>query len=115
MSEREQRPYWVDSVHGKHECYSYSDAGIVTATVNGVVVEIKVPSYHANVKVLVTAEGEGILFCFGRTEEKFNGRYCGLVMVAKRVAEARYEAGVWHELYPWALKHFGHEAEMGPA
>jgi hypothetical protein len=113
MSERELRPYWVDCVHGKHECWSYADAGIVNATVNGRNVEIVVPDDLANVRVLVTADAGEMLFCFGRTEEQFINRFCGLVLVAKRVTEARYEVGVWHELYPWALKHFGYESEMG--
>jgi hypothetical protein len=31
--------------------------------------------------------------------------------VAKRVCEGQYEVGVWHELYPWSLSHFGFDGE----
>lgn len=114
MGEREKRPYWVNCVHGKHECWSYADARIVNATVNGRDVEIVAPDYSAAVRVFVTAESGEMLFCFSRTEEKFNDQFCGLVMVAKRIDDTHHQVGVWHELYPWALKHFGYETEMGP-
>jgi len=104
-------PFWVDCVHGKHECFSYDGSSTVAATVGGRDVAIVVPDYLADVRILVTAESDGMLFCFGRTNEKFNNQNCGLVLVAKRVDESRYEVGVWHELYPWALTHFGFDSE----
>ena len=44
---KEKLPFWVDCVHGKHECYSYDKPGFVAATVNGRNVKITVPSYLA--------------------------------------------------------------------
>lgn len=105
--------YWVDCLHGKHECFSYEESTTVPVTVDGRTVEVVVPDYLAGFKILVGAESDGVLFCFGRTEERFNNQYCGLVLVAKRKSETRYEVGVWHELYPWALTHFGFDGEKG--
>ena len=102
-----KRSYRVDIVHGKHECFGYEEHTIVHVELNGRGVEVIVPDYVPVVRVFVASESDGLLFCFGRTDEKHNGRHCGLVMVAKKVGESRYEVGVWHELYPWALEHFG--------
>ena len=109
---KDKLPHWVDCLHGKHECYSYDEPAVVTVDHAGTPVEVVVPDYLADVRVFVTAESDGMLFCFGRTGEKYGDRYCGLVMVGKKVADRRYEVGVWHELYPWALTHFGFEGEM---
>jgi hypothetical protein len=104
-------PYWVDCLHGKHECFSYEESATVSVSVDGRPVLVRLPDYLASVKILTAAESEGMLFCFGRTEERFNGEFCGLVLVAKRVCEGQYEVGVWHELYPWSLSHFGFDGE----
>ena len=103
--------FWVDCLHGKHECFSYDASATVSVVVGGRIVEVVLPDYLATVKVLVASESDGMLFCFGRTEEKFNNEFCGLVLVAKKQSESRYEVGVWHELYPWALSHFGFAEE----
>jgi hypothetical protein len=108
----DEKRFWVDCVHGKHECFTYDDPVFVSAKVNGRDVRIAVPSYLGDVKILVTAEADAMLFSFGRTGEKYNKLYCGLVMVARKVDESQYAVGVWHELYPWALKHLGFEGEM---
>jgi hypothetical protein len=55
---------------------------------------VVLPDYLANVRILIAVESEGVLFCFGRTEEKFNNEFCGLVLVAKKQSESRYEVGV---------------------
>lgn len=111
MATRPKASFWVDCLHTKHECFSYDESAVVSVNVGDRTVEVIVPDYLADVRVLVAAESEGVLFCFGRTSEKFNNEFCGLVMVAKRCSDSRYEVGVWHELYPWALTHFGFDGE----
>ncbi len=111
MSTAGKKPFWVDCVHGKHECFPYDESASVTIRVGDREVRVVVPDYLGGVVVFVAVEVEGMLFCFGRTNEKFNGENCGLVMVAKKIDDSNYEVGVWHELYPWALTHFGFDSE----
>jgi hypothetical protein len=95
-----ERSQWVDCLHGKHECFAYQESAVIPVAVGGRVVEVQLPDYLAGVKILVASEADGMLFCFGRTAEKFNNEFCGLVMVAKKQSDTRYAVGVWHELYP---------------
>lgn len=111
MTSEPKSRLWVDCLHGKHECFPFDEAACLTVQMSGRTVEVIVPVYLASVKILVTAEADNLLFCFGRTDEKFYDEYCGLVLVAKKQSETRYEVGVWHELYPWALSHFGFDGE----
>ena len=108
-------PYWVDSLHEKHECFSYDtgESAVVISNVNGRDVELVVPDWLSQFVVFVAVEHSELLFCIGRTNEKVRDKFCGLVMVAKRKTDTRYEVGVWHELYPWALTHFGFPNEVG--
>jgi len=61
--------------------------------------------------VLHTAENDGVIYCFGRTQQEHNGGFIGCLIVAKRepVTIDTYEAGVWHELFPYASIYFGFE------
>jgi hypothetical protein len=99
--------YWIDQVFEKHECFGYDHATTITVKHEGRKVEVVVPDYLPKTRILLTAEKDGFLFCFGRTNIKHNKGHIGALIMAKKVSEDRYEAGVWHELFPWAFNHFG--------
>ncbi len=107
MTAEEER-FWVDDLREKHECYRYSETATVTCIVGGREVSIVVPEWLAVVAdcSVVTEVGD-ILFVLGRTSRMWNNKPTGVVMVAKRTPNGNYAVGVWHELYPWALTHFG--------
>ena len=111
MAKTKASKYWIDQVLEKHECYPYRDTKTVSVLHNGVMIELVVPDYLPEFSILNTAESDGMLYCFGRTEQEHNGGFIDCLIVAKRCDEGRYEAGIWHELFPYALKHFGFEKE----
>lgn len=107
MSGHKQKPHWIDCLREKHECWSYDDPGVIEASHAGRAVRVLVPSYLTRVRVLVTAESGPFLFLLGQEPRKEADGDAGVVMVARHREGETYEVGVWHELYPWALKHFG--------
>jgi hypothetical protein len=104
---REKLPYWVDHLAEKHECFSYGDAKTIAVEHNGRNLRVIVPEEAEDLIPLAVGEAGGLLTVVGRLEKNWNGRPLGILLVAKKRAEDEYEVGVWHELYPWALRHFG--------
>lgn len=106
----ERNPYWVDDLREKHECYGYGpdESVTVACVVNGRTVTIVVPEWLGIVaECSIVAEVGDVLFVLGQTTRTWNNKPTGVVMIAKRITEENYAVGVWHELYPWALQHFG--------
>lgn len=103
-----ERPYWADCLYEKHECFSYGDTAVVEVDRDGRKVKVIVPDYLADVTPLVVTVSDPTLFVLARSNKKhWDGEHFGIVVVAKHRQGDTYEIGVWHELYPWALKHFG--------
>ena len=108
-----ERPYWVDCVYGKHECFSYGHPATVTVLHDGRTLKVIVPDDLADVVPLVASLTDQMLFVLGRSSKPaWEGQRFGVVMVAKHREGDTYEVGVWHELFPWALKHFGFAATV---
>jgi hypothetical protein len=106
-----ERRFWIDQVFEKHECFTYDNHSILRIPHEGREIEVVVPEYLPATEILLTAEKDGFLFCFGRTDIEHNHGHIGALIMAKKVADNRYESGVWHELFPWAFKHFGFEKD----
>src|SRR5438874_1520853 len=102
-----RKPHWVDCVLEKHECWGYDDPVELLVEHEGRTLKVIVPEDMERVHVRVMARSEKLLFLMGRTEEKFNDRYMGVVLIAKHREGDTYEVGVWHELYPYAQEFFG--------
>lgn len=107
MKEHKPRPHWIDCLHEKHECWDYDKPGTIAVEHAGRKIRVLVPSYLTEVKVLVSAESGPLLFLLGQATRKAYDEFAGVLMVAKHRDSDTYEVGVWHELYPWALRHLG--------
>jgi hypothetical protein len=105
--ERKREPHWVDELLEKHECYSFDEPKKIRVDHDGRQIEILVPEWLTGVGARVVAESGELLFVLGMSGRKWNGKETGVIVVAKRRSGDLYEVGVWHELYPWALNHFG--------
>ena len=103
----ERPPYWVDHLEEKHECFSYGEATTIVIEHNERSLRVIVPAGSASVMPLVVAEADGVLTVVGRLDKQWNDKPLGILLVAKKRGDNEYEVGVWHELYPWALKHLG--------
>src|SRR5947209_20162660 len=97
-----KKPHWIDHLFHKHECYSYDNPDTITVSHDGRIVKVLVPEELTDIQPLVTAENDGILFVFGRRDQKWNDANLGVLLVAKHRDGDTYEAGIWHDLYPWA-------------
>src|SRR5204863_7087512 len=100
-----KRPHWVDQLFEKHECFGYDEPATVEVQHAGRTVQVLVPSYLTDVQSLVTAESGPLLFVLGKQSQKYRDAHLGVLLVAKHREGDTYEVGVWHELFPWALKH----------
>jgi hypothetical protein len=107
MSEQQAKPHWIDQLYEKHECWSYDKPGVVEAPHAGRRVRVLVPSYLTEVTPIITTESGPLLFLLGKDARKHRGEHMGVLMVAKHLDGDTYEAGIWHELFPRALKHLG--------
>jgi hypothetical protein len=105
--ERTRKPHWVDDLREKHECYSYDEPKTMRFEHDGRHIEILVPEWLTGVSARVVAESGDVLFVLGTSGREWNGKETGVIVVAKRRDGDLYEVGVWHELYPSALNHFG--------
>jgi hypothetical protein len=103
----EKQPYWVDHLEHKHECFSYSEAKTIEIGHNGRTLRVIVPDETAELTPLGVGEAGELLTVVGRLNKDWNGKPLGILLVAKKRGNEEYEVGVWHELYPWALKHLG--------
>ncbi|MCS7187529.1 MAG: hypothetical protein RMK89_11335 [Armatimonadota bacterium] len=106
----EERKFWIDCLHEKHECWTYENFRTsIPLKVGRRKVQLHMPSGFDKVEILFTAEREGILFILARNLSKWaQEMWCdGILMVAKRLENGDYAVAIWHELYGYALKHLG--------
>lgn len=105
---KDDRPYWVDQVFEKHECFTYGDHAILKIKLPQGEVKLIVPKYLPEVTILKSAESDGLLFLVGHDTEEHRGAPMGVLLVARKSKKKdTYETVVWHELFPWALKYLG--------
>ncbi|HEX6984393.1 MAG TPA: hypothetical protein VF170_03400 [Planctomycetaceae bacterium] len=104
---------WIDQLLEKHECFTF-DRYVARMEVehDGERLTLLLPDYLARFEVVRTAGRGGVLFLLGRDEREFGrGERLGVLAVARRRPDGAYAVHVWHELYPWALKHLGLDPE----
>jgi len=109
---------WADTLKRKHEC-GPAPARLVGVPLGreGRTVRVRMPDIRAKperLEIKATVASDDLLILFARhTLEDGDDPYeCGIVMVGRRTGPESYDVHVWHELYPWALKHLGLD---GPA
>ena len=101
------RPHWVDQLFEKHECRGYDNPSTIEVEHAGRTIKVLVPRYLTDVQGLVTAETGSLLFILGKQSQKHRNEHLGVVLIAKYKEGDTYEVGVWHELFPQALRHLG--------
>jgi hypothetical protein len=107
MSAKEKPPYWIDCLQEKHECFPYGDAKSIRVKHDGRSLRILVPKWMSAVTPLAITQADNLLMMLGRLAKEWDNRPLGVMLIAKKRGDDKYEVGVWHELYPWALKHLG--------
>jgi hypothetical protein len=104
------KPYWIDCLWEKHECWSYDDPKTVQIVHQGVEIRLLLPEYLPEFEVITIAECGEILFLIGRILDEnfeFEGMPCGLSVIARRQELGLFSAVVWHEHYPWVFEYLG--------
>ena len=106
--EQKAPPYhWVDHLSDKHECFKYSEVRTATIVHDGRVLRVNVPDWADEFTPLTVSQAGDVLTIIGQLAREYNGKPLGVMLAAVRRTEDEYEVGIWHELYPWALKHLG--------
>ncbi len=108
---REFKPkFWIDHLFEKHECWDYDNYEKATLEVelNGRAVRVVVPESYAQVKPLLLAENQGVLFMLAQNRAPYVDDFTdGVLMVAKQLEPDLYAVGIWHGVYGYALDYFG--------
>lgn len=107
MEQKAPHYHWVDHLSEKHECFKYGETRTLSISHGGRAVRVTVPHWTDEFTPLVVSEAGDILTVVGRLHRDWNGKPLGVMFAAMRRGADEYEVGVWHELYPWALKHLG--------
>ncbi len=97
---------WIDMLWEKHECLHYPTRA-ETVTLDGRIIRLLLPEYTPGFTVQAWAGRGDLLFLLFQLDERYADAFLGAVVVARKTAEDTYTTVVWHELYPWALKHLG--------
>jgi len=103
---------WIDMLWEKHECFLYS-ARSETVTLDGRAIRLLLPEYMPGFTVRAWAERGDLLFLLLQLDVRYVDAFLGAVVVARKTGEDTYTTTVWHELYPYALKHLGLAPEEG--
>jgi hypothetical protein len=110
------KPYWIDCLWEKHECWGYDDPRAVRINHGERSITLLLPPYLPDFDVVTTAESGELLFLIGRLREDFGGEGPpGVTIVARRLEPDRYSAVTWHEHYPWLFKYLGLESKPAPS
>jgi len=106
MSSCTEKGPWVDCLWEKHEYFTYTPRW-ETLELDGRAIRLSLPYYLPGFTVLAWAEREDLLFLLFQLDRRWGEGLLGAVVVAQRTAENTYTTVIWHELYPYALKHLG--------
>lgn len=101
---------WIDMLWEKHECFRYTPRS-ETVELDGRTIRLSLPEYMPGFTVRAWAERGDFLFLLFQLDQRWGDGFLGAVVVAQREAENTYKTFIWHELYPYALKHPGLTAE----
>lgn len=112
MTIDQPKPYWIDCLRRKHECWPYGDGrdlGEVRIQHNGQPVRLVMPEWLTEVEPLTTCGVGDLLFILARPKESHYEAGTVILMVARcdREEENVWSVVVWHELYEWALVFLG--------
>ncbi len=102
-----KKPHWVDCLLEKHECFGYDRTKKVPIDYKGEKIELLVPDFVHDFKSKKVTVDDGLMTVIGQQSQIWNGEHVGVVLIAKVRPDDKYEVVIWHELYPWALKHLG--------
>lgn len=105
MVQDAERP-WVDCLWEKHECFDYTPRWEVVE-LDGRAIRLALPYYLPGFTVRAWAERGDLLFLLFQLHQRWADEFLGAVVVARKTGETAYATIIWHELYPWALKHVG--------
>lgn len=97
---------WIDMLWEKHECFHHP-ARSETVALDGRTIRLWLPEYTPGFTVRAWAERGDLLFLLFQLDERYADAFLGAVVVARKTGEDAYTTVVWHELFPWALKHLG--------
>ncbi|MCS6920160.1 MAG: hypothetical protein NZM28_10345 [Fimbriimonadales bacterium] len=108
---RDDKPkFWIDHLFEKHECWDYDDyeKAALEVELNGRTVQVVMPAWCAQLKPLLLAESEGVLFILAQNRAPYVDDFTdGVLMVAKQLEPDGYAVGIWHGVYGYALNYFG--------
>jgi hypothetical protein len=112
MTAREDRP-WLDELNRKHECGpSLSRYRTLDLLHEGQPIHVQIPDNlndPERLQIRATLRSGPLLALVGfhtmEDDDPVDGR--GILMVARAADDGAFVVHVWHELYPWALKHLG--------
>jgi hypothetical protein len=117
MTTRARERPWLDVLNRKHECGpSLCDYRTLNLDHEGRPVRVRIPDQLVNperLEILATLGSGALLTLIGyHTMEGPDPYERGILMVARADAEGTFVVHVWHELYPWALKHLGLKVDL---
>lgn len=101
---------WIDMLWEKHECFRYTPQ-LRTVELDGRSIRLLLPDYMPRFTVRAWAEQGDLLFLLFQLDQRYNDAFVGAVVVARKTEEDTYTTTIWHELYPYALKHLGLSVE----
>jgi hypothetical protein len=104
---RDERPYWLDQLFEKHECFPYGESEILKTELDGHKIKVILPKYYPAATVIKCGLADSLLVIIGETTEEHLQSPMGVLIVAKQRDKNVYETVIWHELFPWALTHLG--------
>jgi hypothetical protein len=114
-----RKPYWIDRLWEKHECWTYGDSKSVGIELAGNPIYLFVPNYLPEFEVVTSARSGEPVFLIGRlNEDDEDDPYdldgpLGVTVVARKQADDACSTVIWHEHYPYVFKYPGLEQPTG--
>jgi hypothetical protein len=106
------KPYWIDCLWEKHECWTYDDPKSMPIELDGRTIHLLFPAYLPSFKPVTSARAGELIYILGRLiddeEEPFDfAGPLGVSIVARGHPDGTYSAVIWHEHYPYVFKYLG--------
>lgn len=98
---------WIDCLHEKHECYMSRHVEVRECQIGDERVQFRVQDSLPLFQSATGAIRGPLLFLCGITDEEFDDKPCGAMLVGRRADDGVYDVHVWHELFPWACEYLG--------